>query len=169
MTRLVVVADIRLYRDGIAQSLEAVPGIECIGTAADGPDALTQASVLDPDVILLDMAMLASAATARALAEAAPGVKVIALAVPETEGHVIACAEAGIAGYVPREGSLDDLVAAVESAAQGEMVCSPQIAAGLLRRVAHLSAASRPAPPEANLTSRELEIVDLIDRMEQDR
>jgi DNA-binding NarL/FixJ family response regulator len=71
-----------------------------------------------------------------------PGIKVIARAVSEAEGEVIAVAEAGAAGYVAREGSIDDLVAVVESVARGEVLVTP----------AELSAEWRtwPAPPSSN-------------------
>jgi DNA-binding NarL/FixJ family response regulator len=77
---------------------------------------------------------------------------------------VLACAQAGIAGYVPREGTLDDLIAALHGAARGEAFCSPRIVAVLLRRIADLSIEWQPLAAAGRLTARELEIVDLIDR-----
>jgi len=65
---------------------------------------------------------------------------------------------------VPRDGTLADLRAVIESVARGEVVCSPRIAASLLRRIADLAAEREPPPPELRLTSREIEIVELIDQ-----
>lgn len=101
----------------------------------------------------------------RAIAGTAPDVKVVALAVAETETEddIISCAEAGIAGYVPREGSGEDLLWTIEHVARGEAPCSPRIAATLLRRVAALAAERRPASRGATgLTPRQRQIVGLI-------
>ena len=163
MIRVFVIADIRLYREGLAGCLAREQDMEVVGMAADRAEAIRRVGDLTPDVALLDMAMPESAATVRAIARTAPGVRVVGLAVPENERDVIAFAEAGIAGYVPREGSLADLVAAVRGAARGEAICSPEIAGGLLRRIAALSVERAPRSPAATLTSREREIVRLID------
>ena len=86
----------------------------------------------------------------------------IALAVPEVERDVITCAEAGACGYVTREGSVEDIVAAVEGVARGEAACSPKIAATLLRRLGDLARTRAAASVEAHLTAREGEVVALI-------
>ena len=161
-TSIFIVADTRLYREGLARCLTDT--YKVLGTASDGEDAVRAALELRPDVMLVDMAMLESASTVRAIAEVDPRVTVVALAVPETEGHVLACAEAGVSGYVPRQASLTDLVATIESVAYGEAVCSPRIVAGLFRRVATLAADRAPAAPSTALTARQAEILDLIDQ-----
>jgi DNA-binding NarL/FixJ family response regulator len=96
------------------------------------------------------------------LVAAIPEVKVVAFAVPETESDIIACAEAGVAACVTREASFGELVATIERVGSGESLCSPQVAAVLLRRVATLAAA-RSVEPASALTGREREILDLID------
>jgi DNA-binding NarL/FixJ family response regulator len=88
--------------------------------------------------------------------------RILALGVPDEEDDVIACAEAGVAGYVMREDSLDALVVAIESVVRDEMLCSPRAAAALMRRVRVLSAERQEALGQ-KLTRRELEIVALID------
>ncbi len=87
----------------------------------------------------------------------------MALAVSEVESDVLAWAEAGVVGYVPREASLEDLVSTIEAVVRGELRCSPRIAATLFRRVTKLSANRRHTPQGIHLTPRELEILDLID------
>jgi DNA-binding NarL/FixJ family response regulator len=113
-------------------------------------------------VILLDPHMDGARARVRRVGEIAPQTRIVALGVREVEQDVLPCAEAGMAGYVPRDGSLADLVAAIESAAHGELRCSPKIAASLFRRVARLSGETR--RPTASLTRREEEIARLIDQ-----
>ena len=162
-----IVTAIRLYRDGIAHFLRSSGKVEVLGTAEESFTTVRMVVELLPDVILLDMALEDSRRTARTLRSAVPGAAIVALAVPESEGHVLDCAEAGIAGYVPREGSLDELLATVLLAICGEARCSPQIAGGLFRRIAALAGADRPEPQasdaRARLTAREAEVVALID------
>jgi DNA-binding NarL/FixJ family response regulator len=162
MTRAVVLSEIRLYREGLAVLL-AGPDLEIVGTAGDGAAGLGIVAESPPDIVLVDMAMTKAMATVRALQLAAPTVPIVALGVSETERDVIACAEAGVSGYVTREDSLADLVAALESVSRGEMLCSPGIAAALRRRVTTLARRDAEAPV-VRLTPRELEIVELIDR-----
>ena len=102
-------------------------------------------------------------AAARTIRQATAGAGLVALAAPEDDGSVIACAEAGVAAFVARDATLDELVAATRAVARGELPAhSPRIAAALLRRVADGA-----RPPEhavlAPLTSRERQIVALID------
>ena len=161
--RVLIVDDLRLYREGLAHALGQRPHILVVGTAARRETALAEVARLRPTVVLLDMAMSGSIAMVRELRERAPEVKVVALAVAEDDQDVLACAEVGLAGYVPREGSFDDLVSAVESAARGELLCSPRMAAALFRRLATLAADREPAAGAQHLTPRELEILHLIE------
>ena len=86
----------------------------------------------------------------------------LALGVPETESHVLACAKVGAAGYVPREGGLEDLLDGIRQVARGEAHYSPRLVAMLLQR---FTARGTPREPAAErLTARELEIVELIDQ-----
>jgi two-component system, NarL family, nitrate/nitrite response regulator NarL len=111
------------------------------------------------------MATPESLGLVRRIRHATPEVKVVALAVPDDESSVVACAEAGVAGYVTRDQSIEDVVAVVESVAHGELIASPRVAATLLRRVTALAAdRGASALPGARLTPRELEIVALIEK-----
>src|SRR5207302_5267177 len=121
--RVAIVADIRLYREGLARILERQPNISVVATAATSDGSLAPLSQLAPDLILIDMAMPDSPAAIRRVALAAPGAKVVSLSVREGEDHgdVLASAEAGAIAYVPREASLEDLVAVIECAVRGEI------------------------------------------------
>ncbi len=163
MIRVLIAGDIRLYRDGLALHLGQRAGFAVVAVVDDRASTVRAARDLLPDALLIDMAMAESLTTVRELREEAPAVRVIALTVPEVERAVIACAEAGIAGYVPRNGSLEDLDAAVECAVRNESIVSPSIAASLMRRVAAL-AADRNGPATESLTAREVDIVRLIDQ-----
>ncbi len=164
MIRVLIYSNIRIYREGIAEVLGHRPGIEVIGTASSGERCIAEARRLEPSVILLDMATTGGAAELRRLAEAAPEARTVALGVAETEENVVAYAEAGVAGYVTRDQTIDELVSALASVARGEMLCSPRTAAMLLRRVNALAAARPRGQPAAaaSLTAREREILALI-------
>jgi DNA-binding NarL/FixJ family response regulator len=166
MIRVVIVGNVRVFREGLAQALHregrlTVSGVE----AALGDGLLAGIQDVQPDVLLLDMTAAESHATARRLVRSAPGVPVVAVGVPELEDALLACVETGVAGYVTREGSLADLVATVESAARGELLCSPEIAGSLLRRLVALAGARQPQPPSpAALTPRERQIARLLEQ-----
>ena len=162
--RIIIVSDTRLYREGLALSLERVDRLVVVGVADSVASALTCIEDKNPDVALLDFAMPDALALPSAIAAAQTPVKVVAFSVAETEDEICECAEAGIAGYVSRNGSKEDLIAAVENAIRGEVPCSPRVAASLFRRLAAHVQTTRQRPPEVALTSREQDIIALIDR-----
>jgi DNA-binding NarL/FixJ family response regulator len=159
--RVLLVSDVRLYRDGLAQCLAQHDRLDVVGMAGSGAEALDIASRHRPDIVLLDMGMASSVQLVRVLREVTPGAKVVAYAVAGDESDVISYAEAGVAGYVARDGSALDLVRAIQSVADGELICSPQVAAKAFHRLAMLSAATQ-ASTTTTLTMREREIVALI-------
>src|SRR5204863_3996 len=139
--RVAIVADIRLYREGLARVLERQPNVGVVATAATGDGSLAPLAQLAPDLVLIDMAMADSLAAIQRVTVIAPGAKVVSLSVRDGEDDrdVLASAEAGAIAYVPREASLEDLVAVIECAVRGEAVCSPRVAGALLRRIAPLA------------------------------
>jgi DNA-binding NarL/FixJ family response regulator len=160
--RLFVITSIRLYREGLAEILARLPDVAEVGTAEDGREGVAMVVEFRPHIVLLDMSLTDSLETARVMAHGTPPIRVVALAVPETEGHVLACAKAGVVGYVPREGSVRDLVTTLRHVARGEAVCAPHIAGSLLRHVALLAYQGAAVRSPARLTEREREVVDLI-------
>jgi two-component system nitrate/nitrite response regulator NarL len=158
--RVFIVAEIRLYRDGLALLLGRKSAIEVVGTAARWPEAEASLKALSPDVVLLDMVTHGSLGAVREILSFSTP-KIVALAVPDAEDQLLALAEAGISGYVTRDDSFETMVAAIESVARGELLTTPRMAAVLLERVNALTAARRPAE-EVRLTPREQEIAALI-------
>jgi two-component system nitrate/nitrite response regulator NarL len=163
-SRIIIVSDARLYREGLALSLARVDRIFVVGVADTVASALICIEANNPDVVLLDFAMPDARVLPDAIAGARLPVKVVAFSVAETEDEICECAEAGIAGYVARDGSKEDLIAAVENAVRGEVVCSPRAAASLFRRLAAHVRTTRQRPLEAALTTREQDIIALIDK-----
>jgi DNA-binding NarL/FixJ family response regulator len=162
--RVLIVGDIRLYREGLERVLRRVEHITIVGTASDREEVIQRAHTLNPDVVLLDMAMSEAHATVQQITQTVPHVKVVALTVPEIDREVIACAEAGVVGYVTRDGSLYDVIQSIDAAAKGELRCSGRIAATLLRRITVLAAGRHATGPVECLTGRESRILELVER-----
>jgi two-component system nitrate/nitrite response regulator NarL len=164
VTRVLVVAGIRLYREGLEAIIAREGRMSVAGTAADVAAACAVVAHVEPDVVLLDAAPEPPPQAVRALVAAAPDVRILVLGLPEADldHEVLECVHAGAAGYVTREASLADLVEAVVCAARGEMLCSTSVAGALARSLARLAAETEPPPAEAVLTAREREIARLI-------
>ncbi len=159
--RLVVAAEIRLYREGIADVLARESDVRVVGTAAEPGDALRTVLECEPDVALLDLGTERGLATVRALRREVPGVRLVTLGVDDGDDDVLAWAEAGVSGYVSRDASFEDLVETVRAVARGELPCSPRLAATLLSRVTALAG---DAPQSTTrLTQREREISSLLE------
>lgn len=158
--RVLVAIEVRLYRDGLAGLLSREPGISVVGIAATNAAAEQLARDLCPHVVLLDCALDRDGIVVRRLRVAVPGMRVVALGLPDSEPEVLAYAQAGISGYVTCEGSREELVAAIRSAANDEFLCSPRVAAALLRQVATTATVSQRAAER--LTRREQEVAELM-------
>lgn len=162
--RLVIATESTVFREMLARALEGQRGIQVVGTAAGRDQVLARVRERGCDIVLLDRSMPESVATVRAVLDTVPEVYVVALNVVELEDEVISLAEAGIAGYVRRDGSFDELLATVVSVAHGETALfSPRIAAALLRGIAALAAKTASPAEASKLTRREMEILRLIE------
>ncbi len=162
--RVLIVGDIRLYREGLERVLRKAGRITVVATASGREEATQRVQALNPDVVLLDMAMSEAHVAVQEITHMAPYVKVVALTVPEIDSEVIACAEAGVAGYVTRDGSLNDVIQSIDAVAKGELRCSGRIAASLLRRVTALAAEGHTTGLVECLTGRESRILELVER-----
>ena len=166
MIRVLVVADVRFYREGLAETMARHPCVAVVGTASGRDDTIAQARAIRPDIVLLDTSTPDALSAVRVLTAQVPATKVVAIALAETEHEVLEWAEAGVVGYVPRDASIADLVSAVEGTMRGELRCSARVAAGLLRRVGVIARANGDGGQSADLsrlTTREQEIVSLIE------
>ena len=159
--QIYLVSDVRLYREGLVACLALQGRLTILGVGGS-EDAIDRITTLRPQVVLLDLAACDSLNIPHRAKEILPAVKVVAFAVAETEEHVLACAEAGISGYVPQDGSLEDLEAAVVRSLRGELVCPPHIAALLFSRLATMSKRRVDGHVDDPLTPREREVAGLI-------
>ena len=161
--RLVIATDVRLYRDGLEQCLQRLDHVAVVGVAADADSAVALSARSAADIVLMDMSMPGSVACVSRIRSVSAGTRVVAFAIAGDESDVITYVEAGVSGYVPRDGSVTDLRRAIESAWNGEAICSPRVAAHAFSRLARLSG-GRPTPPLSDLTPREREVAHLIEQ-----
>jgi two-component system nitrate/nitrite response regulator NarL len=163
MTRVLIVASIRLYREGLAQLISANGEFTVVGTESTGREAMGRLDETTPDVVLVDMDIADLGDTVAASVARSPRIPLVAVGITESDAEVVACAEMGIAGYVTRESSISELAAALHGAADGELICSPRTAGILIRRVAELAAdRQRDGSSFALLTQREREVAMLM-------
>jgi two-component system, NarL family, nitrate/nitrite response regulator NarL len=156
--RVLVVSDTLLYREGVAGGLAQDDKLIVAGMATVS-DALVKMEQAVAAAVLLDTAAAGALTLARMLKLAWPDVSVIGFGVDD-EANSLACAEAGLVGFVGRDGTLAELATAVERALAGEVRCSPKLAALLCERVASLAGQVGDAP--TGLTRRERQIADLV-------
>lgn len=160
--RLLIVDDNLLYRETLAGALEEQHWVGAVDVAEDGPTALARSIEFPPTITLLNMATDDSLAWLEAFARSRG--RVVCIGVHEHESEIVACAEAGAAGYVLRDDSLEALRSAVEGVVYDELPCSPSVAAALLRRVASLAAERGDRQAVNRLTPRETEVLRLIEQ-----
>ena len=162
--KLVVIDDQMLVRQGICGLLALSDAVEVVAEGSDGSEAVALAQQWQPDVILMDMRMpkLSGSDAIQALRDAAISTPVIILTTFDDHEQVLAGIRAGAQGYLLKDVSLDDLIAAIESVAAGETMIQPAVTqtllAGLGSRENAFDSAEMPEP----LTPRETEIVRLM-------
>jgi two-component system nitrate/nitrite response regulator NarL len=155
---LFILSGARLHRDGLALQLERCSNVKVVG-AGRLDDAVWALRSTPADVALIDAVQLEIPAVVDALRQSLRRLRIVAMGVREVESEVLACAAAGIDGYVRMDATVDELITVVESAMRNELVCSPKVAASLYHSVA-----SQGADSGAPLTGRELQVVELISR-----
>lgn len=165
---LFVLSDNRLLRETLLRIFTRKSDIETVGSSQPRPDAVEEILKLDPDVLLLDSAQFLFCEAARPLRERREKLKIktLLVAMKEDENLFLETVRQGALGYVPREASAMDVVAAIRAVAQGEAVCPPRLCRRLFDFVAQ-HAAEHPPPGEKalpGLTRREEQLVPLIGR-----
>lgn len=142
---LVILSDIRLYRDGLELVLRDQPGFTVAGSTDDAAEARELIERVGTGLILVDTGIEDAVGTIRRLSRPGPSVQVIALtlSVTNTPAEVLSFAQAGAIAYVTRNAPVPELVRAIEGCVKGELHCSPSVAASLAKHVGALAKIGR--------------------------
>ncbi|GAB7030532.1 response regulator transcription factor [Streptomyces sp. NPDC021749] len=166
VTRVVVADDQTVVREGIVMLLGLLPGIEVVGSAADGEEAVQLVARHAPDVVLMDLRMPRCdgvEATRRIRAEH-PGTQVVVLTTYADDDSLFPALQAGARGYLTKDADGEEIVRAIDDVLSGEAGLSPKIQRRLLERFtepAH-TVPQPPAEPPDGLTAREAEVLRLV-------
>ena len=171
--RVLLADDHRMLREGLRHSLEEA-GLDVVGEASDGEEAVQLAASLSPEVVLMDVTMpvLGGIEATRRVRELLPDVRVVMLTMHADQAVLVQAIRAGASGYLVKDCSTDEVVSAVRAAASGETSLSPELAASMLSEVQRLGSASggaagsgagaSGADAEPLITKREEEVLQLI-------
>ena len=155
-----VADDHAVVREGLASLLAAQPDVRVVGTAAEGRDAVLRVMKLQPEVVILDIAMpqMNGIEAAREIRERAPQSRVVILSMYSSTEHVFHALEAGARAYVLKESAANEIVAAVRAVHLGRRYLSPKLAEIMADVVGRSAAAS----PLNRLSARERQVLQLV-------
>lgn len=159
--RVAIADDHAIVREGIRALLAADEGLEVVGEAADGAEAIALAERVQPDVLLIDIAMpgLGGLEAAAAIRRGSPGVRILVLSQYDNPEYVRRFLRLGAAGYVLKRAAGTELVSAIRAVAKGGLVIDPSVARSAIAESADASAAE---DPYETLTDREKQVLKLV-------
>lgn len=162
--RVFLADDHAVIRDGLRMLLEAQGDVTVIGDAADGRQAVQQASRLCPDVIVLDIAMpeLNGLEAMRQIRQNCPTTQVVMLSMHSTSEHIYRAFAAGASGYLLKESAGAEVVDAVRAVYAGRRYASRQIDLSQIDEMLNVPSAAQPKSPLERLSAREREILQLV-------
>jgi DNA-binding NarL/FixJ family response regulator len=162
--RVLVVDDHDLFRTGLRNLLEE-QGVEVVGEASDGSQALRMTRELAPDVVVMDLNMpgMSGVEATRQVTSAAPLTRVVVLTISDQDSDVLDAILAGACGYLMKDASIEELMAGIRAASIGESLISSHIAGKVLQRVRATSGHPQIAEQiRSELSDREIEVLKLI-------
>jgi NarL family two-component system response regulator LiaR len=160
---VLLVDDQAIVRKGIRALLAEVAGIEVVGEARDGQEAIAQSQALHPDVTVMDLAMqtMDGIEAIRRITARQPGARILVLTSFAGEDKVFPAIKAGALGYLLKDSEPSDLIRAIEQVGRGEPSLPPSIAAQVLKELRRPTEHTRPANA---LTAREVEVLRQVAR-----
>ncbi|MDJ0382571.1 response regulator transcription factor [Streptomyces sp. G-G2] len=164
--RVLIVDDQMMVREGFSVLLNAMPGIEVVGEAVDGQEAVEQVSALRPDVVLMDIRMpvMNGLEATRQIVAADADAKVLVLTTFDLDEYVYQALRAGASGFLLKDASARELADGVRVVAAGEALLAPSVTKRLIVEFAKLADTPRATAPGSveDLTERETEVLILI-------
>ena len=163
--KVLLVDDHSLFRAGLASLLRAW-GLEVVGQAGNGDEAIAKARELRPGLIFMDVSMPGrdGLEATRAIKAESPGIKIIILTVSDDEQHLFEAIKCGAEGYLLKNLQEDEFADLVEKISNGEPAMSPGLAKKLLREFARLKEDERQVEIDGNLTAREQDVLEQVAR-----
>jgi DNA-binding NarL/FixJ family response regulator len=161
--RVLLVDDHDLFRTGLRNLLEE-QGVQIVGEAANGQDAIRCVREFAPDVVVMDLNMpgMSGVDATREIASFAPLTRVVVLTISDQDDDVMDAIVAGACGYLVKDSSIQELIRGITSAAIGESLISPPIAAKVLQRMRAVTLDQGAERIRGELSDRELEVLRLI-------
>lgn len=161
--KILLVDDHRIFRDGIKSLLSEVSGIEVIGEASTGEDALTQLKILCPDVLILDVSLpgISGINVAQQVSALYPEIKIMILSMHTDEDFIINSVRAGVQAYLPKDTSKKELIEAIGTISRGGEYFSKLISEQFMKSYLRKIKVDQDASGNEELTPRELEILKL--------
>lgn len=162
--KVLIVDDHTLVRAGIRSLLALVDGIEVVGEASDGKEAIAKVRQLMPQVVLMDLAMpvMGGLEATRRLRREFPDIKVLALTQYDDSEYVIPIIEAGACGFITKMSAFSELAAAIQAAHKGESYLSSTAATALVDEYQQKTTSEGEQDPYQQLTDREREVLKLV-------
>ena len=161
--RVLIADDQQMVRQGFTVLLDANPGIEVIGQAVDGLDAVRQVAELAPDVVLMDIRMpeLGGIEATRRITTDTPHIKVLVLTTFDLDEYVYQALRAGASGFLLKDASADQLAEAVRVVAAGDALLAPGVTRRLIAEFSRLGSTPRTPLKQrvGDLTERETEVL----------
>jgi DNA-binding NarL/FixJ family response regulator len=167
--RVLIADDQKVVRDGLAMLLGLLDGIDVVGTAVDGADAVRQTLSADPDIVLMDLNMptVDGVEATRRLADAGARARVVVLTTYADDDWVFRALSAGARGFLTKDAGADEIEQAITTVAAGQAQLDPSVQRRLLDALASgvklgVAGATGPAPVDDGLTAREAEVLSEI-------
>jgi two-component system NarL family response regulator len=163
---VLVVDDHALFRRGLEMVLAQETDVEVVGEASDGSEAVSKATELLPDIVLMDIRMPGRGGieACSAVKEVVPSSKIIMLTISDEEADLYEAIKAGASGYLLKEIPIEEVADAIRTVWSGQSRISPSMASKLLNEFASMTKVSeeRPQVPVPRLTDREMEVLRLV-------
>lgn len=164
-TKILIVDDHKIIRDGLYALIEKQPNMEVVGEADNGRTAVKLTQKLKPDVVIMDIQMpdLNGIDAASQILALSPSIKIIALSMYSDKRYVEGMLRAGVSGYLLKSCAFDELAAAISAVIKNKAYLSPKITGMIMKGYANkLSLNGNASIPGSSLTAREREVLQLI-------
>lgn len=164
--RLLIADDHTIVRQGLTKLLEGEPGVEVVGEATDGRDAVAKAMDLMPDIVLMDLSMpgLHGLEATRQISKRLPKTRVLILSMHKNEAYVREALQAGASGFILKDSASEEVMTAIRSVSRGDSYLSPSISRVVIEDYLRLNTSTTTGAKSLyeTLTVREREIFQLL-------